>query len=99
MQLMKQNGIQVNNNNSNSAERLSAQQHSPARAAAPARGLSLHDGHYYDIFDVKEEKFGKLVCLLRVRWKSASSLRLHIKWREISNFPWSFQQMNLFPNE
>uniref|UniRef100_A0A667YYC4 Neurabin-1 n=1 Tax=Myripristis murdjan TaxID=586833 RepID=A0A667YYC4_9TELE len=39
MQLMKQNGIQVNNNNSNSAERLSAQQHSPARAAAQARGL------------------------------------------------------------
>ncbi|XP_071356256.1 neurabin-1 isoform X2 [Trachinotus anak] len=39
MQLMKQNGIQVNNNNSNSAERLSAQQHSPVRAAAPARDL------------------------------------------------------------
>lgn len=38
MQLMKQNGIQVNNNNSNSAERLSAQQHSPKRAAAQARG-------------------------------------------------------------
>ncbi|XP_029369502.1 neurabin-1 isoform X2 [Echeneis naucrates] len=31
MQLMKQNGIQVNNNNSNSAERFSAWQHSPAR--------------------------------------------------------------------
>uniref|UniRef100_A0A096LTS1 Neurabin-1 n=1 Tax=Poecilia formosa TaxID=48698 RepID=A0A096LTS1_POEFO len=30
MQLMKQNGIQVNNNNSNSSERLSAQQHSPS---------------------------------------------------------------------
>lgn len=39
MQLMKQNGIQVNNNNSNSAERLSAQQFSPKTAAAPARGL------------------------------------------------------------
>ncbi|XP_059206814.1 neurabin-1 [Centropristis striata] len=39
MQLMKQNGIQVNNNNSNSAERLSAQQHSPKRAAAQARDL------------------------------------------------------------
>ncbi len=39
MQLMKQNGIQVNNNNSNSAERLSAQQYSPKRAAAQARGL------------------------------------------------------------
>lgn len=39
MQLMKQNGIQVNNNNSNSAERLSAQQNSPKRAAAQARGL------------------------------------------------------------
>lgn len=38
MQLMKQNGIQVNNNNSNSAERLSAQQHSPNIAAAQARG-------------------------------------------------------------
>ncbi|XP_063755082.1 neurabin-1 isoform X2 [Eleginops maclovinus] len=38
MQLMKQNGIQVNNNNSNSAERLSAQQNSPNRAAA-ARDL------------------------------------------------------------
>ncbi|XP_070777605.1 neurabin-1 [Enoplosus armatus] len=41
MQLMKQNGIQVNNNNSNSAERLSAQQHSPKRAAAQARDLSF----------------------------------------------------------
>ncbi|XP_039977193.1 neurabin-1 isoform X2 [Xiphias gladius] len=40
MQLMKQNGIQVNNNNSNSAERFSAQQHSPVRAAAQARDLS-----------------------------------------------------------
>ncbi|XP_075961633.1 neurabin-1 [Anarhichas minor] len=40
MQLMKQNGIQVNNNNnSNSAERLGAQQHSPNRAAAQARDL------------------------------------------------------------
>ncbi|XP_056153963.1 neurabin-1 [Lampris incognitus] len=39
MQLMKQNGIQVNNNNSNSAERLSEQQHSPVRAPAPAREL------------------------------------------------------------
>lgn len=92
MQLMKQNGIQVNNNNSNSAERLSAQQHSPARAAAPARGLSLHDGHYCDIFDVKEQ-FGKLVLLLRVRWESASSLRLHIKWRDIE------LSMELSPNE
>ncbi|KAK2830244.1 hypothetical protein Q5P01_018175 [Channa striata] len=40
MQLMKQNGIQVNNNNSNSAERLSAQQHSPNRATASARESS-----------------------------------------------------------
>ncbi|XP_042362278.1 neurabin-1 isoform X2 [Plectropomus leopardus] len=39
MQLMKQNGIQVNNNNSNTCERLSAQQHSPKRAAAQARDL------------------------------------------------------------
>ncbi|XP_074542419.1 neurabin-1 isoform X2 [Halichoeres trimaculatus] len=39
MQLMKQNGIQVNNNNSNSAERLSAQQNSPKRVAAQARDL------------------------------------------------------------
>lgn len=30
-QLMKQNGIQVNNNNSNSTERLTAQQHTPHR--------------------------------------------------------------------
>ncbi|KAG7500551.1 neurabin-1 isoform X1 [Solea senegalensis] len=38
MQLMKQNGIQVNNNNnSNSAERLSAQQRGPICAAAQAR--------------------------------------------------------------
>ncbi|MEQ2163386.1 hypothetical protein GOODEAATRI_029522 [Goodea atripinnis] len=36
MQLMKQNGIQVNNN-SNSSERLSAQQHIPSRAAAQSR--------------------------------------------------------------
>ncbi|KAG7500549.1 hypothetical protein JOB18_022496 [Solea senegalensis] len=42
MQLMKQNGIQVNNNNnSNSAERLSAQQRGPICAAAQARGLVL----------------------------------------------------------
>ncbi|XP_068603054.1 neurabin-1-like [Brachionichthys hirsutus] len=40
MQLMKQNGIQVNsNNNSNGAERLSPQQHSPAEAAAPVSDL------------------------------------------------------------
>ncbi|XP_008287504.1 neurabin-1 isoform X2 [Stegastes partitus] len=39
MQLMKQNGIQVNNNNSNSSERLSAQQCSPNRAAMQARDL------------------------------------------------------------
>ncbi|XP_015231968.1 PREDICTED: neurabin-1 isoform X1 [Cyprinodon variegatus] len=34
MQLMKQNGIQVNNNNSNGSERLSAQQHIRSGAAA-----------------------------------------------------------------
>ncbi|KAF0024711.1 hypothetical protein F2P81_023513 [Scophthalmus maximus] len=34
MQLMKQNGIQVNNNNSNGAERPGAQQQPPVRAAA-----------------------------------------------------------------
>ncbi|XP_056255940.1 neurabin-1 isoform X2 [Seriola aureovittata] len=45
MQLMKQNGIQVNNNNSNSAERLSAQQHSPVRSAAPARDLREGSPH------------------------------------------------------
>ncbi|XP_058475737.1 neurabin-1 isoform X3 [Solea solea] len=39
MQLMKQNGIQVNNNNSNSAERLSAQRRGPICAAAQARDL------------------------------------------------------------
>ncbi|MED6283040.1 hypothetical protein CHARACLAT_004698, partial [Characodon lateralis] len=37
MQLMKQNGIQVNNNNSNSSERLIAQQNIPSRAAAQPR--------------------------------------------------------------
>ncbi|XP_061669345.1 neurabin-1 isoform X1 [Syngnathoides biaculeatus] len=37
MQLMKQNNIQVNNNNSNSAERLQALQNSPSRAAAQGR--------------------------------------------------------------
>ncbi|XP_030002674.1 neurabin-1 isoform X2 [Sphaeramia orbicularis] len=45
MQLMKQNGIQVNNNNSNSAERLSAQQHSPSRAAAQAREMREGSPH------------------------------------------------------
>ncbi|XP_062292010.1 neurabin-1 [Scomber scombrus] len=45
MQLMKQNGIQVNNNNSNSAERLSAQQHSPNIAAAQARDLREGSPH------------------------------------------------------
>ncbi|KAM4631020.1 neurabin-1 [Polymixia lowei] len=45
MQLMKQNGIQVNNNNnSNSTDRLSAQQHSPARAAAQTRVADLREG-------------------------------------------------------
>ncbi|XP_035476150.2 neurabin-1 isoform X3 [Scophthalmus maximus] len=37
MQLMKQNGIQVNNNNSNGAERPGAQQQPPVRAAADLR--------------------------------------------------------------
>ncbi|KAM7384082.1 hypothetical protein PAMA_011435 [Pampus argenteus] len=45
MQLMKQNGIQVNNNNSNSAERLSTQQHSPNKAAAQARDLREGSPH------------------------------------------------------
>ncbi|XP_047461259.1 neurabin-1 isoform X3 [Mugil cephalus] len=45
MQLMKQNGIQVNNNNSNSSERLSAQQRSPNRAAAQARDLREGSPH------------------------------------------------------
>ncbi|KAM6903910.1 neurabin-1 [Lycodopsis pacificus] len=46
MQLMKQNGIQVNNNNnSNSAERLGALQHSPSRAAAQARDLREASPH------------------------------------------------------
>ncbi|XP_029022922.1 neurabin-1 isoform X2 [Betta splendens] len=40
MQLMKQNGIQVNNNNSNSSDRLRARQHSPDRAAAQGRDLT-----------------------------------------------------------
>lgn len=39
-QLMKQNGIQVNNNNSNSTERLNAQQQSPRRAALQTRGMA-----------------------------------------------------------
>ncbi|XP_070702925.1 neurabin-1 isoform X2 [Pempheris klunzingeri] len=45
MQLMKQNGIQVNNNNSNSAERLNAQQHSPKWAPAHARDLREGSPH------------------------------------------------------
>uniref|UniRef100_A0A3P8TQI3 Neurabin-1 n=1 Tax=Amphiprion percula TaxID=161767 RepID=A0A3P8TQI3_AMPPE len=45
MQLMKQNGIQVNNNNSNSSERLSAQQYSPNRAATQARELREASPH------------------------------------------------------
>ncbi|XP_019724405.1 neurabin-1 isoform X4 [Hippocampus comes] len=39
MQLMKQNNIQVNNNNSNSAESLHALPHSPTGAAAQGREL------------------------------------------------------------
>ncbi|XP_061885214.1 neurabin-1 isoform X2 [Entelurus aequoreus] len=42
MQLMKQNNIQVNNNNSNGAERHSALPHSPAKAAA--QGPDLREG-------------------------------------------------------
>ncbi|XP_026155870.1 neurabin-1 isoform X3 [Mastacembelus armatus] len=45
MQLMKQNGLQVNNNNSNSAERLGAQQRSPNRAPAQARDLTEGSSH------------------------------------------------------
>ncbi|XP_026203439.1 neurabin-1 isoform X2 [Anabas testudineus] len=45
MLLMKQNGIQVNNNNSNSADRLSAQQRSPNRAAAQARAPTETSSH------------------------------------------------------
>ncbi|XP_005462057.1 neurabin-1 isoform X3 [Oreochromis niloticus] len=46
MQLMKQNGIQVNNNNSSSSsERLSAQQHSPSRAATQARDMKEGSPH------------------------------------------------------
>ncbi|PWA15283.1 hypothetical protein CCH79_00008457, partial [Gambusia affinis] len=45
MQLMKQNGIQVNNNNSNSSERLSAQQHSPSGAAALPREVDEGSSH------------------------------------------------------
>ncbi|XP_023200592.1 neurabin-1 isoform X2 [Xiphophorus maculatus] len=45
MQLMKQNGIQVNNNNSNSSERLSAQQHSPSGAAAQPREVDEGSPH------------------------------------------------------
>lgn len=44
MQLMKQNGIQVNNNNSNSSERLSAQQFGPSGAAAQPRGVFFRGG-------------------------------------------------------
>lgn len=44
MQLMKQNGLQVNNNNSNSTERLHAQQQSPQRAAVHGRGEALAHG-------------------------------------------------------
>ncbi|XP_030597402.1 neurabin-1 isoform X2 [Archocentrus centrarchus] len=45
MQLMKQNGIQVNNNNSNSSERLGAQQRSPNRASTQARDLREGSPH------------------------------------------------------
>ncbi|KAM9738245.1 neurabin-1 isoform 2-T4 [Menidia menidia] len=45
MQLMKQNGIQVNNNNSNSSERHSGQQHSPSRALTHARDLMEGSPH------------------------------------------------------
>ncbi|KAM4725753.1 neurabin-1 isoform 2-T2 [Anableps anableps] len=45
MLLMKQNGIQVNNNNSNSSERLSAQQHSPSGAAAQPREVKEESSH------------------------------------------------------
>nr|XP_057903727.1 neurabin-1 isoform X2 [Doryrhamphus excisus] len=45
MQLMKQNNIQVNNNNSNSAERHRALPHSPIKAAAPGRELREGSPH------------------------------------------------------
>ncbi|XP_036000917.1 neurabin-1 isoform X2 [Fundulus heteroclitus] len=45
MQLMKQNGIQVNNNNSNGSERLGAQQHGPSAAAAQPREVKEGSPH------------------------------------------------------
>ncbi|RVE66953.1 hypothetical protein OJAV_G00112360 [Oryzias javanicus] len=45
MQLMKQNGIQVNNNNSNSSERLRAQQQSPSRGTTQATDLRRGSPH------------------------------------------------------
>ncbi|KAM6900025.1 neurabin-1 [Xenentodon cancila] len=45
MQLMKQNGIQVNNNNSNSSERLNAQLHSPNRASTQVKDV-MEDCQY-----------------------------------------------------
>ncbi|XP_054618955.1 neurabin-1 isoform X2 [Dunckerocampus dactyliophorus] len=45
MQLMKQNNIQVNNNNSNSAERHRALPHSPIKAAAQGRDLREGSPH------------------------------------------------------
>ncbi|XP_072227112.1 neurabin-1 isoform X2 [Leuresthes tenuis] len=54
MQLMKQNGIQVNNNNSNSFERHSGQQHSPNRATTQARDLK--DGSPYSPSKKKDSR-------------------------------------------
>ncbi|XP_077364154.1 neurabin-1 isoform X2 [Festucalex cinctus] len=54
MQLMKQNNIQVNNNNSNGAERPHALQHSPSRAAA--QGRELRKGSPYSPSKVKSSR-------------------------------------------
>uniref|UniRef100_H2UUR5 Neurabin-1 n=1 Tax=Takifugu rubripes TaxID=31033 RepID=H2UUR5_TAKRU len=58
-QLMKQNGIQVNNNNSNSTERLNAQQHIPHRGMWGG-GSALE---YRDPSDFQEKKGTQRFCI------------------------------------
>lgn len=54
-QLMKQNGVQVNNNNSNSTERLNAQQHTPRRGMEGGGGSALECQGILQIFRKKKK--------------------------------------------
>uniref|UniRef100_A0A8C5HUY8 Neurabin-1 n=1 Tax=Gouania willdenowi TaxID=441366 RepID=A0A8C5HUY8_GOUWI len=79
MQLMKQNGIQVNNNNSNSSERLSLQQHSPNRAATQCKGLCILDeGQFLKQNQLQRSSFTDWTSQQVAHWLAGLNLEHHI---------------------